>query len=162
MCTTMKTRHAVIRLLCEFTVTKWLDTGFNHTTSGIWHSNNCSPAASLATVVETYQFFVIHMSGAIPLIIFKSRGEGGKNYTHCLHAETWHDSCDWRFFLLYLTPQWYPYELSLTWDQELSIWIAFMTILIHYSNAFWWAWTNTIISKILNYVVLEYSCYSLS
>lgn len=69
-CTTMKTGHAVIRLLCEFTITKWLDTGFNHATSGIWHSNNCSLAASPATVVETQQSFVISMSGAIPLIIF--------------------------------------------------------------------------------------------
>lgn len=146
----MKAGHAVIRLLCEFTITKWLDTGFNHTTSGIWHSHNCSPATSLAMVVETYQSFVVHMSGAIPLIIFKSEigGKKGKkkNDTHHLYAERWHDI--W----------------MITAMESGTIWIVVMVILIHYSNEFWWEWTNTIISKILNYVVLEYRmvCDSLS
>lgn len=94
-CATMKTGHAVIRLLCEFTITKWLDTGFNHAMSGIWHSNDCSPAASPATVVETYQAFVISLSGAIPLIIFKRQR---KNYVYHLHVRRRHDSYVMRGF----------------------------------------------------------------
>lgn len=110
-CTTMKRGHAVIRLLCEFTITKWLDTGFNHATSGIWHSNNCSLAASPATVIETYQSFVISISGAIPLIIFKWEREKRIIYTIyiCRNGMTrmWFEA-----FLTCLAIQWYPNERS--------------------------------------------------
>lgn len=72
---------------------KWSDTGFNHAMSEIWQSNNCSPAASLAIMVETYQSFVIHTFRAILLIIFKSKREREtKNDTHCLRVERWHYS----------------------------------------------------------------------
>lgn len=104
MCTTMKTGHPIIRLLCEFTITKWLDTGFNHATSGTWHSNNFSLAASPATVVETQQSFVISMSGAIPLIIFNWEREKKKLHTSSTFEKMVWLIYDLRLFLHILLP----------------------------------------------------------
>ena len=74
----METGEAVIRLLCEFTVTKGFHTGFHPATTGIWHTNDCGLAA---TVVETYQSYVISMSGAILLIVFKCERERKELHT---------------------------------------------------------------------------------
>ena len=156
-CTTMKTGHAVIRLLCEFTITKWLDTGFNHAMSGIWHPNNCSPAASPASgrnlpvlcnkVVWSYSFDYFRERERIMYIFYMCRD----GMTHL-----WLEA-----FLIYLTTQWYPYEWSLPWTQEMNIWILFMMKLINYSNEFWWAGTNIIISNFSVHAGVENSMLQL-
>lgn len=132
-CTTMKTGHAVIRLLCEFTITKWLDTGFNHAMSGIWHSNDCNLAASPASVVETYESFVTSMSGAISLIIF-TREREKKNDVHCLHLQRWHDSnVIWDFSYMSYYPMVSIWVIT-SMNSRNEQWIVFMMMLINYSN----------------------------
>lgn len=149
-CTTIKTSHAVIRLLCEFTITKWLDTGFNHATSGIWHSNNCSPAASPATAVETYQSFVMSMCGVSPLIIARERK---KRVTYiiymCRDGMTHSDQRSFLHIWLPMVSTWVITAMN-SGNEYLMV---FMMILINYSNEFCWAWTNTIFWKISNYVM---------